>query len=151
MATKKNKVKYSDELKLQAGEMFESGMTAKQISIKLGVPQWVAFYLEYKGRELKGSLPKKMPFTPRPNGKHKHSKREQETLSTKLPETAHMWETKQVITPLDVVEKNVKQPSDFEVQDFVENNIHPVPTHSKFTGFALLLVGVALIAYALTH
>lgn len=146
---KNHSKKYPDELKIKAGEMFESGMTAKQIATELGVPKWVAFYLEYEGRKLKGILPTKREYIARPLGRHPHSKRVSEPvskpLSTNLDPSAHMWETTQLITPKE------EKKDEFKVQDFVENNVDPVPTHSKFTAVMVLIVIVAVAFYAITH
>lgn len=131
--------KYSDELKIQAGEMFESGMTGKQVAEKLGVKKWVAFYLEYEGRKLKGTLTAKRAFHSRPNGKHPHKKHDIQPVPKPV---ITGFETKQDISPKEEIDS-------FQVQDFVENNVSPVPTHSKFTGSAVLFIISVVIAYAL--
>jgi hypothetical protein len=132
------KVKYSVELKIQAGEMFESGMTGEQIAEKLGVPKWVALYLQYEGRKLKGVLPNKREFKPREKGRHPHK----DYVFQPTP--------KQFISKVGV--RNIspnKEIDAFQVQDFVENNVSPVPTNAKFTGFTVLLIISMVLLYAL--
>ena len=131
--------KYSDELKIKAGEMFESGMTGKQVAEKLGVSKWVAFYLEYEGRKLKGVLPQKRAYIARPKGRHPHAKHSSQPVPKPV---LSGFETKQNITPKEEIDA-------FQVQDFVENNISPVPTNAKFTGATVLFIIGVVLAYAL--
>ncbi len=59
------KTKYTDFLKKEVAEMFESGMSAKQIAVAKTIPVWLAFYLEYEGRRILGLLPEKRPYRSR--------------------------------------------------------------------------------------
>jgi len=53
--------KFTDEQKITAGKLFDSGKTLKQISAEMGVSLPNALYLEYAGRKLLGTRPPVRP------------------------------------------------------------------------------------------
>lgn len=145
-----NKSKYPKNLKLQAAEMFESGMTAKQIATELQVPTWLAFYLEHQGRKIKGTLVKK-PFVPRPNGRHPRGEYNfqqfvpkstpSSTFKVKIDGNRLKPQPEQIVSKL---RKDIEK-------SFVEENVYPQPEKlGKQYWFAVSLLVLAFINIIIT-
>jgi len=152
-----HKKKYSDELKIEVGNMYESGMSAKQIAVSLKIPNWLAFYLSYQGRKLTGKLKSPRPFKARVNGHHSHVKRTTSIPEVVLPvqevkEDMKMFATKQVITPIEEPQKDMpKVDNTFRADDFVTNNVEPVPSNGKVMKYDIIVAGLTFLAVALMY
>ncbi len=121
---------YPKQLKINAGKMFDSGLTIKQISQLLGVSKNRAIYLAYEGRRLLGTLPEKKAGKPRAKKVIIHTRTPAETDAQKVQQ---MYQRSR-----DFVENNV-------ITSYDEESVSGGPI---FAIIVLALLGVALYLIA---